>query len=80
MANPQRNQAMVAIDGALALIAVLLIVQMWLLSATLEAYLGGRDNVVVPAAAVSVALCVMCLVLAAFIRKAGQAGPKDPAD
>jgi hypothetical protein len=69
---------MVAIDGALALIAVLLIVQMWLLSATLEAYLGGRDGVVVPAAVVSGALCAMCLVLAAFIRKAGRTGPNDP--
>jgi len=76
--NRRANQAMVAIDGALALIAVLLIVQMWLLSATLEAYLGGRDGVVVPAAVVSGALCAMCLVLAAFIRKVGRTGPNDP--
>jgi hypothetical protein len=63
---------MVAIDGALALIAVLLIVQMWLLSATLESFLGGHYAGVVPAAAVSVGSSVLCVVLSAFVRKAGR--------
>lgn len=39
-----RHQYLVAIDGALALTAVLLIVQMWLLTASLEAHLGGNLN------------------------------------
>lgn len=72
MANSAPHQAMVAIDGALSLIAVLLIVQMWLLSATLESFLGGHDAVVMPAAAVSGALCATCVVLSAFVRKAGR--------
>ena len=63
---------MVAIDGALSLIAIILIVQMWLLSATLESFLGGHHAVVVPAAAVSVGLCAVCVILSAFIRKAGR--------
>src|SRR5262245_55097575 len=42
-----------AIDGARALIIVLLIVQMWLLSATLDAYLAGHTDVVLPAAVIS---------------------------
>ena len=69
MADTPHRPALVAIDGALALIVILLIVQMWLLSATLESYLGGHDTVVVPAALVSIALCAACLVLAAFIRR-----------
>lgn len=58
------------IDGALGLIAIVLIVQMWLLSATLEAFLGGRHAVAVPAALVSIALCAVCVALGAFVRRA----------
>jgi predicted Co/Zn/Cd cation transporter (cation efflux family) len=68
MRGVQRH-ALVAVDGALALIAVVLIVQMWLLSATLEAFLGGRHDVVLPAALVSIALCAICLVLGGFVRR-----------
>jgi hypothetical protein len=52
-ASPTRRQGLTAIDAALALIALLLIVQMWLLSATLESYLGGHHEVALPAAIVS---------------------------
>jgi hypothetical protein len=69
MARQSHRPALVAIDGALALIAILLIVQIWLLSATLNAYLGGRGSVVLPAALVSVGLCAACLVLGAFVRR-----------
>ena len=64
--SPRRKQASVAIDGALALIAVLLIVQMWLLSATLESYLRGRHGVVLPAAIVSGVLFLACFALGLF--------------
>ena len=64
--SPRRKQAIVAIDAALALIAVLLIVQMWLLSATLESYLRGRPGVVLPAAIVSGVLFLACLALGWF--------------
>jgi len=42
---PARKHGLTAIDGALALIALLLIVQMWLLTATLESYLAGHHEV-----------------------------------
>ena len=45
----KQRRGLVAIDGAMALIVILLIVQMWLLSATLEAYLNGRSSAVLPA-------------------------------
>ena len=62
--RPSRQRpALVALDGALALIAVLLIVQMWLLSATLDAYLRGHDVVVLPAAIVSGVIFAACAAL-----------------
>jgi len=48
-----RGHGLTAIDGAIALIAILLVVQMWLLTATLEAYLAGHFEPIVPAAIIS---------------------------
>ena len=48
-----RARALTAVDGALALVAVLLVVQMWLLTATLETYLAGHHGAAVPGAIVS---------------------------
>jgi hypothetical protein len=69
MARLPHRPGLVVIDGALALIAILLIVQMWLLSATLDAFLAGRRAVVLPAALVSIGLCVGCATLAMFVRR-----------
>ena len=49
--NPKSG--ITAIDGAMALIAILLIVQMWLLTATLEAFLAGTSEPILPAAVIS---------------------------
>ena len=62
-----QGRRLTAIDGALALIAVLLIVQMWLLTATLEAYLAGHREVALPGALVSLVLFVGCAALYAFV-------------
>jgi hypothetical protein len=72
MRRERHRPVLVAIDGAMALIAILLIVQMWLLSATLDAYLGGRQAVALPAALVSAGLCAACLVLGALVRRIGR--------
>ena len=58
--TPERRHGLTAIDGALALIALLLIVQMWLLTATLESYLAGHHEVVVPAAIISGVMFLIC--------------------
>ena len=63
----KRRRGIVAIDGAMALIAVLLIVQVWLLSATLEAFLAGYTSPVVPAAIFSGLLFVACAALNVFV-------------
>jgi uncharacterized protein DUF6755 len=58
-----------AIDGAMALIALLLVVQMWLLTATLEAYLAGHSEPIVPAAIISGIIFAACAGLFLFIRR-----------
>jgi len=64
-----RRRGLTAIDGAIALIAILLIVQMWLLTATLNQYLAGARSVALPAALVSGCLFLACLGLYLFIER-----------
>jgi hypothetical protein len=61
------NRGLTAIDGAMALIIILLIVQIWLLSATLEAYLAGHHEAALPGAIISAILFVACLALYLFV-------------
>jgi hypothetical protein len=65
--TPRRG--LTAIDGAIALIAILLIVQMWLLTATLEAYLAGHPEPILPAAIISGLIFVACAGLFFFIHR-----------
>ena len=53
-----RVRGTTAIDGAIAIIAILLVVQMWLLTATLEAYLAGHNEPILPAAIISFPLAM----------------------
>jgi uncharacterized membrane-anchored protein len=54
-----RSQRSTIVSGILVIVVTLVILQLWLLVATMNAYLGGRTSVLVPAALVSVA----CLAL-----------------
>lgn len=51
-----RAQRMPIVQGILAFVVILVVLQLWLLTATMNAYLGGDDGVVWPAAIAS-ALC-----------------------
>jgi hypothetical protein len=62
-----QGHRLTAIDGALALIGVLLVVQMWLLTATLEADLAGHHEVALPGALVSLVLAAAGAALYAFV-------------
>lgn len=64
-----RHQYLVAIDGALALTVVLLVVQMWLLTASLEAYLSGDRESAIPGAIFSGLLFAGNGGLYLFVRK-----------
>ena len=64
-----RQGGITAIDGAMALIAILLIVQMWLLTATVEAFLAGHDEAILPAGLISGIIFAACAGLFIFIRR-----------
>jgi len=54
-----REQRTTVVYGMLAFVLMLVILQLWLLTATMNAYLGGDASVIWPAAAVS----LVCLLL-----------------
>ena len=65
--QPVMSRGLTALDAAISLIAILLVVQMWLLTASLEAYLAGHYDVAVPAAVISAVLFVSSFALYRFI-------------
>lgn len=65
--DPRQTRSLTAIDGAMVLIIILLIVQIWLLSATLESYLGGHREAAVPGAIISGILFLACVALYLFV-------------
>ncbi len=67
------GRSLAAIQGALGLLVVLLVVQMWLLTATLETYLAGHREAALPGALISGALFAGCVVLYFFIGRADAA-------
>jgi len=58
--NPGRRRRRVAIDAAMVMIILVLMVQMWLLTATLESYLAGHHGVALPALVSSAVLFGVC--------------------
>jgi hypothetical protein len=63
----RQNRGLGAIDGAMSLIVILLMVQIWLVSATLNAYLAGFDEAVLPGAIISGLLFLGCAGLNRFV-------------
>ncbi|HEY7293171.1 MAG TPA: DUF6755 family protein [Vicinamibacterales bacterium] len=54
-----RAQRATIVNGMLAFVVMLVVLQLWLLTATMNAYLGGDESVIWPAAAGS----LVCLLL-----------------
>jgi hypothetical protein len=48
-----RDQRLAIIHGMLVFVVIIVVLQLWLLTATMNAWLGGDDSVVWPAAAAS---------------------------
>jgi Family of unknown function (DUF6755) len=71
---PPQNRGLTAISGAMSLIAILLIVQIWLLSATLESLLSGNRNTALPAAIFSGVMFLISLGLYAFVDRVDSGG------
>jgi hypothetical protein len=62
-----QSRGLTAIDGAMALMILLLIVQIWLLSATLDAYLAGYGEAALPGVIISGLLFLACGGLYLFV-------------
>jgi type IV secretory pathway TrbD component len=60
-----RDQRLAIIHGMLVFVVIIVVLQLWLLTATMNAWLGGDDSVVWPAAAASAG----CLALASSGRE-----------
>jgi hypothetical protein len=54
-----RDQRTTVVYGMLAFVLMIIVLQLWLLTATMNAYLGGDESVIWPAAGVS----ALCLIL-----------------
>ena len=54
-----RAQRATIVNGMLAFVIMLVVLQLWLLTATMNAFLGGDESVIWPAAVAS----VLCLIL-----------------
>lgn len=67
--NARQGRGLTAIDAVTALLVILLVIQMWLLSATLEAYLAGHSETALAGAIASGILCAACFALYYFIRR-----------
>jgi uncharacterized protein DUF6755 len=61
-----------ALDGAAVLIIVLLMVQVWLLSATLDAYLAGHTDAALPGAVCSTIIFAATAGLYWFAQRIGR--------
>jgi hypothetical protein len=70
MARPfSRDQRTTIIYGMLAFVMVILVLQLWLITATMNAYLGGDEWVIVPAAVVSAVACALNVGLLRYVRR-----------
>lgn len=79
--HPARRKRRVAMDAAMMFVVVLLTVQMWLLTATLESYLAGHAGVALPGMLLSGALCLACAVIYRYVVRLDRAAapPEEPA-
>jgi Family of unknown function (DUF6755) len=64
-----RDQRTTIIYGMLAFVLVVVVLQLWLLTATMNAYLGGDDGVILPAALVSLLGCGLNVGLLRYVRR-----------
>ena len=64
-----RDQRMPIVTGMLAFVLMLVVLQLWLLTATMNAYLGGDEAVIWPAAAASLACLLLNAGLYRYLRR-----------
>lgn len=62
-----RQQRTTIIYGMLAFVLIIVVLQLWLLTVTTNAYLGGNESIVWPAALASLACLVLNLGLLRYL-------------
>ncbi len=62
-----REQRTTVVNGVLCLVLVLVVLQLWLLTATMNAWLGGDDSVVWPALGASAGCLLLNLGLLRYL-------------
>jgi hypothetical protein len=65
--NLTRAQRTTIVNGVVCFTLVLLMLQLWLLTATMNAFLGGDTSVILPALGVSLACLLLCAGLLRYI-------------
>jgi predicted Co/Zn/Cd cation transporter (cation efflux family) len=72
-----RRRRRVAIDAVMFFVIVLLMVQMWILTAALESFLAGHAEVVLPAFLASLVLFAVCVALYVLVLRLDRAPDTD---
>jgi predicted Co/Zn/Cd cation transporter (cation efflux family) len=62
------------IDASIFFLVILLMTQMWLLTATLESYLAGHRDVALPGVVISAILVAGCAAIYLFIARLEKRG------
>jgi hypothetical protein len=69
------HQRMTIVYGILCTVLVLVVLQLWLLTATMNAYLGGDEAVILPAALASLACLLLNLGLLRYLYRIERSHP-----
>jgi hypothetical protein len=64
-----RQQKMTIIFGILSIVVMIVVLQLWLITATMNAYLAGQQRVIAPAAVASLICFALNLGLLSYIYK-----------
>ena len=72
-----RDQRMPIISGMLAFVLMLVVLQLWLLTATMNAYLGGDESVIWPAAVASLICLALNAGLLRYLRRLEKSSRPD---
>jgi hypothetical protein len=64
-----REQRTTIVNGVLCLLLILIVLQLWLFTATMNAFLGGDEDVILPAAAVSMLCFALNIGLLRYVYK-----------
>lgn len=74
-----REQRLTIIYSVLCLVLLVVIIQLWLLTATMDAYMGGDDNVIWPAAFASLLCFASVMGLLRYLSRLEPKGTPDEA-